>query len=115
MRFQASCSSKRPEPLCSGTASQQELPTRIDMLSTEVSEKLGKAVNRQRLLDTAERLVAVPSPTGTAGNAADCRRRCWQAKDSPSSVPSPGIRRRRPSSCVLTADGPAALYNSMGI
>ncbi len=42
------------------------------MSSTEVSEKLRKAVNRQRLLDTAERLVAVPSPTGTAGKAADC-------------------------------------------
>lgn len=33
---------------------------------------LGRAVNRARLLDTAVRLVAVPSPTGSAGGALDC-------------------------------------------
>ncbi len=42
------------------------------MSMIEISEKLRKAVNRQRLLDTAHRLVAVSSPTGNAGNAADC-------------------------------------------
>jgi acetylornithine deacetylase/succinyl-diaminopimelate desuccinylase-like protein len=33
---------------------------------------LTSAVNRDRMLDTARRLVAVPSPTGEAGAAADC-------------------------------------------
>lgn len=35
-------------------------------------ERLLNAVNRERLLDTATRLVAVPSPTGSAGAALDC-------------------------------------------
>jgi acetylornithine deacetylase/succinyl-diaminopimelate desuccinylase-like protein len=35
-------------------------------------ERLGAAVQRQRLLDTARQLVAVPSRTGEAGAAADC-------------------------------------------
>lgn len=35
-------------------------------------DRLRDAVNRQRLLDTAIRLVAVPSRTGEAGAAADC-------------------------------------------
>ncbi len=35
-------------------------------------ERLGQAVNRQRLLDTAVRLVSVPSRTGEAGAVSDC-------------------------------------------
>src|SRR5262249_35840257 len=36
----------------------------------ELSKRLEKAVNRQRLLDTAFQLVSPPSHTGTAGSAA---------------------------------------------
>jgi succinyl-diaminopimelate desuccinylase len=36
------------------------------------NERLGKAVRRERLVDTAVRLIAVPSRTGEAGAAADC-------------------------------------------
>jgi hypothetical protein len=36
-----------------------------------LAERLGNAVSRERLLDTAVRLVAVPSRTGEAGAAAD--------------------------------------------
>jgi acetylornithine deacetylase/succinyl-diaminopimelate desuccinylase-like protein len=36
------------------------------------SDRLRQAVNRPRLLDTARRLVAVPSRTGEGGAAADC-------------------------------------------
>jgi succinyl-diaminopimelate desuccinylase len=35
-------------------------------------ERLRRAVNRQRLVDTALKLIAVPSRTGEAGAAADC-------------------------------------------
>ena len=35
-------------------------------------ERLKRAVNRKRLVDTAVKLIAVPSPTGEAGAAADC-------------------------------------------
>jgi len=35
-------------------------------------ERLKRAVNRQRLVDTAVKLIAVPSRTGEAGAAADC-------------------------------------------
>jgi acetylornithine deacetylase/succinyl-diaminopimelate desuccinylase-like protein len=42
------------------------------MSSQSFSELLETKVNRARLLDTAQRLVAVPSPTGEAGAAADC-------------------------------------------
>src|SRR5712692_3962719 len=35
-------------------------------------ERIQRAVNRQRLVDTASKLVAVPSRTGEAGAAADC-------------------------------------------
>jgi acetylornithine deacetylase/succinyl-diaminopimelate desuccinylase-like protein len=34
-------------------------------------ERIGRAVNRDRLLDTATRLVAIPSPTGNAGAVSD--------------------------------------------
>ncbi len=39
---------------------------------SDLAERLRRAVNRQRLTDTAVRLVAVPSRTGEAGAAADC-------------------------------------------
>jgi acetylornithine deacetylase/succinyl-diaminopimelate desuccinylase-like protein len=38
----------------------------------ELCQRLGRAVDRGRLLDTARRLVAVPSRTGEGGAAADC-------------------------------------------
>jgi acetylornithine deacetylase/succinyl-diaminopimelate desuccinylase-like protein len=38
---------------------------------TDLSDRLRRAVNRRRLLDTARRLVEVPSRTGEAGRAAD--------------------------------------------
>jgi acetylornithine deacetylase/succinyl-diaminopimelate desuccinylase-like protein len=38
----------------------------------ELSHRLGQAVNGQRLVDTAFRLIAVPSRTGEAGAVADC-------------------------------------------
>jgi acetylornithine deacetylase/succinyl-diaminopimelate desuccinylase-like protein len=37
-----------------------------------IAERLRQAVNRQRLLDTAQRLVALPSRTGEGGAVADC-------------------------------------------
>src|SRR5262245_35641752 len=37
----------------------------------ELTAHLGRAVHRERLLDTAAQLVAVPSPTGRAGGALD--------------------------------------------
>ena len=40
--------------------------------ATSLTERLRPFVNRQRLLDTALRLVSVPSPTGAAGAAGDC-------------------------------------------
>jgi acetylornithine deacetylase/succinyl-diaminopimelate desuccinylase-like protein len=41
-------------------------------ISTSTADRLRKAVRRDRLLETARRLVAVPSWTGAAGAAADC-------------------------------------------
>ncbi len=41
-------------------------------LPSGICERLGQAVNRQRLVDTAVQLVRVPSRTGEAGAAADC-------------------------------------------
>jgi acetylornithine deacetylase/succinyl-diaminopimelate desuccinylase-like protein len=41
-------------------------------LTAAIRERLAQSVNRQRLLDTAVRLIAVPSRTGEAGAAADC-------------------------------------------
>jgi acetylornithine deacetylase len=38
----------------------------------EILDRLRRAVNRQRLVDTALRLVAVPSRTGEAGAVSDC-------------------------------------------
>src|SRR5690242_2243900 len=40
--------------------------------STALIERLRQAVNRQRLVDTAVRLVAIPSRTGEGGPVADC-------------------------------------------
>ncbi|HVU87266.1 MAG TPA: M20/M25/M40 family metallo-hydrolase [Pirellulales bacterium] len=42
------------------------------MTLRDVSDRLRAAVRRDRLLNTAQQLVAVPSPTGQAGAAADC-------------------------------------------
>jgi acetylornithine deacetylase/succinyl-diaminopimelate desuccinylase-like protein len=42
------------------------------MMAATVVERLGKAVNRQRLLETAVKLIAVPSRTGEAGGVLDC-------------------------------------------
>jgi acetylornithine deacetylase/succinyl-diaminopimelate desuccinylase-like protein len=44
-----------------------------------LSERLRRAVDRRRLLDTAVQLVAVPSRTGEAGAAADCLARILTA------------------------------------
>lgn len=41
-------------------------------LTSDVISKVRQAVDRQRLIDTVTRLVAVPSPTRSAGNASDC-------------------------------------------
>jgi acetylornithine deacetylase/succinyl-diaminopimelate desuccinylase-like protein len=41
------------------------------LLDRSLCDRLGQAVNRQRLLDTATKLVAVPSRTGEAGAVAD--------------------------------------------
>jgi acetylornithine deacetylase/succinyl-diaminopimelate desuccinylase-like protein len=40
--------------------------------ASATADRLGQAVNRRRLVDTAVRLIAVPSRTGEAGAAADC-------------------------------------------
>src|SRR5260370_26386373 len=40
--------------------------------TVEIPGRLRQAVNRQRLVDTATKLVAVPSRTGEAGAVADC-------------------------------------------
>jgi acetylornithine deacetylase/succinyl-diaminopimelate desuccinylase-like protein len=39
---------------------------------TQIGERLQQAIDRRRLLETAVRLVSVPSRTGEAGAAADC-------------------------------------------
>ncbi len=40
-------------------------------MNSSLLSRLGQAVNRQRLLDTAMRLIAIPSPTGDAGAVSD--------------------------------------------
>src|SRR6516225_4215886 len=35
-------------------------------------DSVGRSANRQRLIDTATKLIALPSPTGHAGAASDC-------------------------------------------
>jgi len=47
-------------------------------MNPSLTDRLGKAVQRQRLLDTATRLVAVPSPTGDAGAVSDALARLLQ-------------------------------------
>jgi acetylornithine deacetylase/succinyl-diaminopimelate desuccinylase-like protein len=42
------------------------------MKLTSENERFGKAIRRDRLVDTAVRLIAVPSRTGEAGAVADC-------------------------------------------
>ena len=41
-------------------------------ISTAIADRLRAAINRQRLVDTAVRLIEVPSRTGEAGAALDC-------------------------------------------
>ena len=43
----------------------------VASVSAAVVERLRRAVRRERLVDTAVRLISVPSPTGTAGAACD--------------------------------------------
>ena len=40
-------------------------------LTTDLSDRLHRAINRQRLVDTAVQLIAVPSRTGEAGAVSD--------------------------------------------
>ena len=40
--------------------------------SSTIVDRLRRAFNRRRLLDTLTRLIGVPSPTGQAGSVADC-------------------------------------------
>jgi acetylornithine deacetylase/succinyl-diaminopimelate desuccinylase-like protein len=40
-------------------------------ISTDLCERIGRAIRRERLLDTARRLIEVPSPTGEAGAVSD--------------------------------------------
>lgn len=65
--------------LCDGNRRTRRL--QFDFMHTNASslEQLCRAVNRQRLLDTAKQLVAVPSRTGEAGGAADCLARLLTA------------------------------------
>jgi acetylornithine deacetylase/succinyl-diaminopimelate desuccinylase-like protein len=71
--------------------------------SPQLLERLGKALNRQRLVDTALRLVAVPSRTGEAGEVADCLARLL-AED--------GFRVERPTGGHAAAPAVAVLYDS---
>ena len=57
-------------------------------------ERLKSRVNRHRLLDTAQRLIEVPSPTGEAGRSVIAWRRSSRPMDSWSS----GRRRDIPES-----------------
>jgi len=41
------------------------------MIPSDLADRIGKAVSRERLLDTATRLIDVPSPTGSAGAVSD--------------------------------------------
>jgi acetylornithine deacetylase/succinyl-diaminopimelate desuccinylase-like protein len=47
----------------------------------ELRPRLARAVNRARLVETARRLIAVPSRTGEAGAAADCLAEILSAED----------------------------------
>jgi acetylornithine deacetylase/succinyl-diaminopimelate desuccinylase-like protein len=58
--------------------------------SSAIRERLARAVNRERLLDTAIRLVAVPSRTGEAGAAADCLAQLLAADGFPVERPAAG-------------------------
>lgn len=41
-------------------------------IPSNIVDRVRRSVNRERLLETATQLLAVPSPTGQAGHAADC-------------------------------------------
>ena len=53
-------------------------------------ERLKRAVNPQRLVETALRLIAVPSPTGEAGAVADCLAELLEGDGFPVSRPAGG-------------------------
>src|SRR5207302_519272 len=59
-------------------------------LTSALCQRLAQAVNRQRLLDTAVRLIAVPSRTGEAGAAADCLAQVLAADGFPVERPDAG-------------------------
>lgn len=42
------------------------------MISATLDQKIAAAINRQRLVDTAVKLIAIPSRTGEAGAVSDC-------------------------------------------
>ena len=44
----------------------------MERLTTLMPVDFKKAIHRERLVETARRLIAVPSPTGQAGEVADC-------------------------------------------
>ena len=68
-KYAARCAS-RPKRLGARRPACQPT-TRATMNLEALRVQLSQAVNRQRLVDTAVQLVAVPSPTGSAGAAAD--------------------------------------------
>src|SRR5439155_10838896 len=43
----------------------------LSTMDASLISRLGRAIQRQRLLDTATRLIAIPSPTGNAGAVSD--------------------------------------------
>jgi succinyl-diaminopimelate desuccinylase len=71
--------------------------------SNEAGTELRKAINRQRLIDTAARLIAVPSPTGDAGKAADCLAQI---------LTDDGFAVERPEASHPTAPAVAARFDS---
>jgi acetylornithine deacetylase/succinyl-diaminopimelate desuccinylase-like protein len=66
-----SFAASRRWPLVKQTAAGYN-PTIMNPDAAPIPERLRRAVDRRRLLDTAQRLIAVPSPTGEAGAVCDC-------------------------------------------
>src|SRR6185437_16412459 len=58
--------------LSSGNSQRPRLQCHVMHTNIPTPEHLRQAVNRQRLLDTARQLVAVPSRTAEGGAVADC-------------------------------------------
>src|SRR5438105_324828 len=55
-----------------------------------IRERIGRAVNRQRLVDTVVQLVRVPSRTGEAGAAAECLAQLLASEGFPVERPTAG-------------------------